>query len=110
MLKHAAGQGVQVALDLAPGARSCLVDQAQLDAAVMNLVVNAAQAMPEGGKILISTEDRIVPSGGGSAARKLVCVRVKDTGSGIAPENLQRIFEPFFTTQQDSGTDRKRDV
>jgi signal transduction histidine kinase len=104
MLKHAAGQGVQVALDLAPGARSCLVDQAQLDAAVMNLVVNAAQAMPEGGKILISTEDRTVRGGGGSAARKLVCVRVTDTGSGIAPENLQRIFEPFFTTKQDHGT------
>ncbi len=104
MLKHAAGQGVQVALDLAPGARSCLVDQAQLDAAVMNLVVNAAQAMPEGGRILISTEDRTMRPGGGSAARKLACIRVRDTGSGIAPENLQRIFEPFFTTKQDHGT------
>src|SRR3546814_1163581 len=79
-----------------------------LDAAVMNLVVNAAQAMPQGGNILISTEDRSLPSGGGSAVRqragKLVCIRVKDTGSGIAPENLQRIFEPFFTTKQDQGT------
>lgn len=104
MMTHAVGPRVQVTLEFAPGERLCPIDQAQFDAAVMNLVINAAQAMPEGGRILITTEDRLVPGPGGAAARKMVSVRVKDTGSGIAPADLPRIFEPFFTTKQDHGT------
>jgi two-component system cell cycle sensor histidine kinase/response regulator CckA len=80
-------------------------DRRQLEQVLINLVVNARDAMPGGGRILLQTEpvslteplqrDRAsVPAG------DYVVIRVIDNGSGIAPENLQKIFEPFFTTKR----------
>lgn len=92
-----------VALDLKFGQdlSEVLIDQALLESSLLNLVVNACDAMPGGGAIEIKTEsvdaqslpDEMRGVGGG------VRISVRDTGSGIPPELLERIFEPFFTTK-----------
>ena len=99
VLRHAAGPGIGLDFDLAPTLPSCRADRTQFDAALMNLVVNARQAMPEGGRITITT--RFHPSG---EAGGFVALGVADDGAGIAPDDLKRIFEPFFTTKADLGT------
>jgi signal transduction histidine kinase len=73
-----------------------VADAAQLEAAVLNLLLNAAEATPAGGLVRVSVE--ATAGVGGSAARRvLVCVR--DGGGGVAPELRERIFQPFFTTK-----------
>ena len=81
-----------IRLDLQLGDRPVFIqaDRGQLDQVLMNLVVNAADAMPEGGAITIST---------GRHDAESVCLTVADSGHGIQPELLDRIFEPFFTTK-----------
>jgi two-component system NtrC family sensor kinase len=73
-----------------------LLDPNQIEQVFMNLVFNAAQAMPEGGTLTIET--------GVQEAGGLVWVRISDSGCGIPPENLERIFNPFFTTKGVHGT------
>jgi two-component system NtrC family sensor kinase len=68
-----------------------LGDPAQLEQVFLNLCLNAAQAMPEGGTLEV---------GASSNGEGAVLVTVKDTGVGIAPEDLERVFEPFFTTRE----------
>lgn len=82
----------RVVLKLDPAEHACVaaVDHNQLQQALSNLVVNAIQAMPDGGAVRI----RVVAHSGEGIA-----LEVHDTGKGIAPELLGRIFEPFFTTQ-----------
>ncbi len=81
-------------------------DESQLESAILNLVVNARDAMPEGGTLTLSvtptTEDVAGEIGG---VQELIELAVEDTGSGIPPEIQHRIFEPFFTTKEkDKGT------
>ncbi len=95
VLRHAAGPQVRLDLALGDDLPLCQADQTQFDAALMNLVVNARQAMPDGGRVTIST---------GTAGKRGVELKVCDTGAGIAPGDIKRIFEPFFTTKTDSGT------
>ncbi len=95
VLRHAAGPGVVLVIDKAEGLPVCKADQTQFDAALMNLVVNARQAMPDGGRITVTTR----PSDRGGVA-----LRITDTGAGIAPGDIRKIFEPFFTTKADGGT------
>lgn len=95
VLRHAAGPDVSLVVEKAGGLPPCDVDPVQFDAALMNLVVNARQAMPEGGRITVSTR---------AAGAKGVEVRVADAGTGIAPGDMKRIFEPFFTTKAETGT------
>jgi CheY-like chemotaxis protein len=81
-------------------------DPGQIEQVLMNLAVNARDAMPHGGRIRIETENREVKHDVAELhAGKYVVVRVRDDGSGIAPAVLPRIFEPFFTTkEQGKGT------
>jgi signal transduction histidine kinase len=98
-LKYGAGPGIRVVLDLAPDLPKCLVDPPQFNSAILNLVVNARDAMPGGGAIRISTaliaEEEHV---------KFVRLQVCDDGAGMPPEVTKRIFDPYFTTKGDSGT------
>ncbi len=99
-----------IALDLADSGTvpAVMIDPGQFDQIVVNLVVNARDAMPRGGKISIRL-DRIEADGSGRAggatipAGAYVRLRVSDTGSGIPEEIRDRIFEPFFTTKDGSG-------
>ncbi|GAB4227879.1 MAG: hypothetical protein OHK0028_00950 [Deltaproteobacteria bacterium] len=85
-------------------------DPSQMDQVVMNLAVNACDAMPDGGRLKISTErvaldEAICRERGGISPGDYLLLSVCDTGVGIPPENLERIFDPFFTTKgQGKGT------
>jgi PAS domain S-box-containing protein len=90
MLRRAIPENVR--LDYQPPAIPCFVelDAPQFEQVLINLCVNARDAMPEGGTLTVQIE---------RVERTHVVLRVRDTGTGIQPENLQRVFEPFFTTK-----------
>jgi two-component system, cell cycle sensor histidine kinase and response regulator CckA len=98
MMRRLIGEDIEVSLDLGATAHA-QVDPGQLEQALINLVVNARDAMPNGGKLLISTRDQPARPGAEPPARAQVIISVTDTGTGIPPEALQQIFEPFFTTK-----------
>jgi signal transduction histidine kinase len=102
-LKYGAGPGNQVILELAPALPECQVDPAQFNAAILNLVTNARDALEQGGIIHLSTQtvERDLPSGG---QRDFVEVRIRDNGIGMPPEVMSRIFDRFFTTKGERGT------
>ncbi|MHB2208063.1 hybrid sensor histidine kinase/response regulator [Methylobacterium sp. CM6257] len=96
MLKQSLRGDIQVVFDLAQGLWPVEVDPAQLQIALINLAVNARDAMPRGGQFRIRTENVTVP---GSDVEQSVAIAVSDTGSGMPPEVVARAFEPFFTTK-----------
>lgn len=109
LLRQSAGNGIAVTdvrCDQCRGGRvHAIVDTAGLGNALLNLVINARDAMPEGGRLLIETElrdvtDQEVGVPTGLAPGLYVTVSVSDSGRGIAPEVLAHVFEPFFTTKQ----------
>lgn len=105
-LKYGAGPGIRIILRLAPDLPACLIDPPQFNAAILNLVVNARDAMPGGGEIDIGTVPvvRALPSDPGADHETFVRVRVQDTGQGMPLEVMRRIFDPYFTTKGESGT------
>lgn len=98
-LKYGAGAEIRVILELAPDLPKCLVDPPQFNAAILNLVVNARDAMPAGGTIRITTSAVIRRQN-----RHYVRVRISDDGAGMSPDVRKRIFDPYFTTKGESGT------
>lgn len=98
---------IHVALELAPDLPLVHADPSQVAQAVMNLAVNAKDAMPEGGTLTLKTSRVVLPEGHPSGLKPgpYVCLSVEDTGSGIPEDVRHRIFEPFFTTKKPgSGT------
>jgi signal transduction histidine kinase/ActR/RegA family two-component response regulator len=91
---------VRVELRLAPGLWSCNVDQAALEGALTEVVANAAAVMPDGGRLVVSTENLAPRRPAGSAQ---VCLRIVDTGPGMDDGTRYRAFEPFFTTKLDAS-------
>ena len=104
ILHRACGELVKLQLALAPQVRSISVDAPQFEAALLNLIVNARDAMPDGGSLMITTGNMSVSEKEHAAAElkpgPYVSVTVEDTGSGMTPEVLDRVFEPFFTTKE----------
>ena len=102
MLERVLGEDVALEVDLAPVPLQAFVDPGQLTQVLVNLAVNARDAMTRGGKLFVST--RPVPPEGCDAAggpvQEFVRLVVRDTGCGMQPEVTQRIFEPFFTTKE----------
>jgi CheY-like chemotaxis protein len=102
LIRRAIGARVQLETDLQPQLWACTADAAQLETALLNLAINARDAMADSGRINIATRnvylsgDREVDEGAGEAH---VCVAVTDTGSGIPDDLRDRIFEPFFSTK-----------
>ena len=104
LLQRTLGAHVEIVLAPADGLWRALVDPAQLDNALLNLCVNARDAMPQGGRLTIATANREVSAHEalqhpGLQPGAYVVLSVSDTGTGIAPEDLRRVFEPFFTTK-----------
>ena len=89
-------RNVEVRCDLDPDLGPVLADPKLLEHALMNLIVNACQAMPSGGRLAVVTGAETVTDASVAPAAVVI---VSDTGCGIPPENLPRIFEPFFTTK-----------
>jgi signal transduction histidine kinase len=91
---------VELALAPSDGATRVRMDAAQLQQVIANLLLNAIQAMPGGGRVDVSLAiARANKPGDATGERDWVRLVIADRGSGIAPQNLQRIFEPFFTTK-----------
>jgi len=105
MLRRLIGEHIKLQIRQAPALPMINADAGMMDQVVMNLVVNARDAMPKGGEITISTEAVAVDdehAARNSEARvgPHACLCVRDTGCGIPPDVLPRIFEPFFTTKE----------
>lgn len=103
-LRYAGGLGNRLVLSLSPVIPKCFVDPALFDAAVLNLVVNARDAMPNGGVIQIVTEQLALAGDASLDFTRYVRVRVKDQGVGMTPEVVSRVFDPFFSTKGEAGT------
>jgi PAS domain S-box-containing protein len=104
MLGRLIGEDIEVALALAPNLSLALADRGQLEQVVMNLVVNARDAMPDGGSVTIETSDVELENSSfhEEAIRQghYVMLAISDTGSGMSRETQRRLFEPFFTTKE----------
>jgi two-component system cell cycle sensor histidine kinase/response regulator CckA len=100
MLRRLLGEDVALETDLDPSLENVLVDPGQIHQVLMNLVANARDAMPGGGKLTIKTANVTMESDEAHPdARRRVLLRVSDDGHGMPPEVLRRAFEPFFTTK-----------
>ncbi len=103
MLERLIGEDVRLTTDLEPDVLRVRTDRNQLDQVLMNLVVNARDAMPEGGRVTIetaNTEPGVEGAGdSGAAPGPYVRLSVRDTGTGMDEEARARAFEPFFTTK-----------
>ncbi len=100
------GSNVNAVFNIAPDLWPCDVDENQINQVIDNIVINARQAMPEGGTVEVSAENITaeMPVPPPLNRGKYVFIGFRDQGTGIARENLSRVFEPFFTTkQQGSG-------
>jgi PAS domain S-box-containing protein len=99
ILHHTIGPNIAVETVLADDPGHALCDTNQLENAVLNLAINARDAMPEGGTLTISTGRHREGPGGDLAAGDYVCIAVSDTGHGMPPHVLARATEPFFSTK-----------
>lgn len=101
MLQRSAGAAINVTLHIADELPPVHLDRGQLEAAVLNLVCNSRDAMPNGGCISVTARLQRAsdPDGDDKGTANYLCITVRDNGEGIAPEHKERIFEPFFTTK-----------
>ena len=102
MLRRTLDQRVQIELEIEPGLPAVLVDPVQLESSMLNVAINARDAMPEGGRIVFRVAHCEAPmpdAGPEQAAQAFVSVAIADTGCGMSDEVRERVFEPFFTTK-----------
>jgi two-component system, cell cycle sensor histidine kinase and response regulator CckA len=106
LLARTLGEHIELVTDLSAELEPVLADPGQIDQVLVNLAVNARDAMPGGGKLLIQTSsadiDQLVPGHVGQpslAPGRYAVVKVSDTGTGIPKDVLERVFEPFFSTK-----------
>ena len=104
LLDRAVGETIRIEVVRAPTAWLCRTDPHQLETAILNLAINARDAMPDGGTLTLSTENRAIDEQAalrfGTRAGDYVVVSVRDTGTGMAHDVVTRAFEPFFTTKE----------
>ena len=105
VLRRACAESIEIELTLAPGPFAADVDAAQFETSLLNLVVNARDAMPDGGRLRIATARETLDA---AHARRMsdikageyVLVTIEDTGTGMTRQVIDRAFEPFFTTKE----------
>jgi len=105
MVSRVIGENIDLQCHYAAPLAHVHADTGMMEQVILNLVVNARDAMPRGGRLMVATEQHTLDEAQaqahpGARAGDYVCLVVSDTGSGIAPEVLPRIFEPFFTTKE----------
>ncbi len=104
------GSKVSCEVDATPDLWPADIDKGQIGQVIQNLVINAVQAMPEGGKISARLKNHKGTVGPNGVARgdqphndRFICISISDTGTGIPPENLGRIFDPYFSTKKNGS-------
>lgn len=104
MLRPILGEQVELELRLAGDAGAVFADAGQLQQVLLNLCVNARDAMPHGGRLLLRTSTTTIAEGRGAPADltpgRYALIEVQDTGCGMSAEVRRRVFEPFFTTKE----------
>jgi len=105
LLRRIIGEHIELQVDLAPGLGNVKVDKGQFEQVIMNLAVNAYDAMPRGGRLAVRTESRVLTGMESGPLSQLpagdyVMVSFADDGEGMPPEIMSRVFEPFFTTKE----------
>jgi len=98
-IRRAIGENISLVLNLSSEPVIAHADASQLESAIINLVINARDAMPNGGEICISTQVLDVANDSELPDGRYAAARVRDNGTGIAPELLDKVFDPFFTTK-----------
>ena len=96
LLERTLGNHINLALDLAPSLAQVAIDKNQTENAILNLAINARDAMPDGGHLIIRTREEDQPD---SPSRLRILLEVIDDGHGMPPEVQERAFDPFFTTK-----------
>jgi two-component system, cell cycle sensor histidine kinase and response regulator CckA len=94
MLRRVLGEEIELLVRLAPELKTVRADPGQIEQVILNMVVNARDAMPSGGQLLIETRNT------GQPGRECVTISISDTGVGMDSQVLSRVFEPFFTTKE----------
>jgi PAS domain S-box-containing protein len=105
LLRRLIGPEIEIVARLDPGAGMVYADRGQLEQVIMNLVVNARDAMPDGGVLTVETGtvlagDAPESARAASTAGRFATITVRDTGKGMDPDTMRRIFDPFFTTKE----------
>ena len=105
LLRRLLGEEIGQQFNFASGLPSVQADPGMMEQIIMNLAINAREAMPKGGKLLIETSavevnEEYARQNPEARPGKFVCLSVSDTGAGMNPETMSKIFEPFFTTKQ----------
>jgi CheY-like chemotaxis protein/two-component sensor histidine kinase len=100
LMRRTLGEHINADFRSGDGIWPIQVDRAQFEAALLNLAVNARDAMPDGGDLTISVENQAVEEGRSAPGGEFVVISVSDTGIGMPPEVLEKVFEPFFTTKE----------
>jgi PAS domain S-box-containing protein len=104
LLARTLGAQIELVLELAEPLWTMQCDPNQLDSAVLNLAINARDAMPDGGRLVIATgnvslDEGLAAKTGNIAAGDYVCITVADSGTGMSPDVIRRAFDPFYTTK-----------
>ncbi|MEO8806339.1 MAG: PAS domain S-box protein [Burkholderiaceae bacterium] len=100
LIERSVDPTIEVSFDLPAELSPILIDENQLELAILNLVVNARDAMPEGGSVRISARaEKVADDAGGLAPGSYICLAITDSGCGMSQETLARATEPFFTTK-----------
>jgi signal transduction histidine kinase len=100
LLRATLGGGIKVVTQLSSNLWPALIDPAQIEHVILNLAINARDAMPDGGTLTITTANATLGHSEELAPGDYVVIAVSDTGTGMTEEILRNAFEPFFTTKQ----------